>query len=182
MLATWRSALAVILGYGLAAISLALLVLLVVVPRVMGGAALTVLTGSMGPTIPAGSVVLVQPKDPGQILVGDVITFEPAPDAMYVTHRIIEAGYDASGQRVFYTQGDANPIPDQNPVAEAGVAGVVRLHLPYLGYATQYVDVQTASFVAAALAGEGGRSISGRRRLPAASGPAGSRRSRSAAG
>lgn len=135
-----RISVPVALGYALTAIALALGILLIGIPGVTGGAALTVLTGSMSPTIPAGSVVVVQPKDPAEIAVGDVITFQPELDAMYVTHRVIEVGHDASGNRMFFTQGDANPTPDQNPVAAAGVAGVVNIHIPHLGHATSRIN------------------------------------------
>jgi signal peptidase I len=143
-------------------------VLLVAVPRVTGGVALTVLTGSMSPTIPAGSVVLVQPRDPATIDTGDVITFQPAPGATYVTHRVVETRTDASGRRVFVTRGDANPTVDREPVAEAAVAGTVDHHLPYIGYATQYIDLYRALVIIGGLVllGLVVSSLSGRRTDP----------------
>ena len=57
----------------------AALAVLIVIPRTTHGAAMTVLTGSMSPTIPTGSVVIVRPVDPGTLHVGDVATYQKAP-------------------------------------------------------------------------------------------------------
>src|SRR5699024_11344011 len=59
----WRSALAGASSVLLVAV-LALAVALAVVPRAMGGEALTVLTGSMEPTYAPGDVVVSGPRDP----------------------------------------------------------------------------------------------------------------------
>ncbi len=48
----------------LAGVVVAALVVLVVSPAPLTGSAMTVLTGSMTPTIPVGSVVMVRPVDP----------------------------------------------------------------------------------------------------------------------
>lgn len=113
---------------------LAALAILTVVPRAVHGAALTVLTGSMSPTIPPGAVVVVRPVDPGTLRVGDVITFQKKPGrtAPYVTHRIvaIQPGDDAES---FRTQGDANRTADSEPVPAAAVRGKVMFAVPYLG-------------------------------------------------
>ncbi|MGN6129547.1 MAG: hypothetical protein ACTHOK_04325, partial [Nocardioidaceae bacterium] len=62
MLLRWMAGL-VLLAFALAVG--ATLVVLVVIPRATHGSALTVLTGSMTPEIPVGSVVVVRPVDPG---------------------------------------------------------------------------------------------------------------------
>jgi signal peptidase len=50
----------------LLAVIVGALAVLTVVPRAVHGSALTVLTGSMTPTIPVGSVVVVRPVDASQ--------------------------------------------------------------------------------------------------------------------
>jgi signal peptidase I len=140
-----------ILGYAVIGVATVLVGLFVLAPMLTGGAALTVLTGSMEPTIPAGSVVLVEPREPAEVEIGDVITFQPAPNATFVTHRVVDARFDASGRRVLTTRGDANPTPDREPVAEDGVAGVVRIHVPYLGYAAQAIDLRFVLYLGAAM-------------------------------
>lgn len=71
-------------------------------------------TGSMSPTIPSGSVAVVQEIPATEISVGDVVTVE-RPNAMPITHRVTEI-LDTSGNEVTFTmQGDANADPDPAP-------------------------------------------------------------------
>src|SRR3546814_7265110 len=81
-----------------------MLVAALTVPRLMGGATLTVLSGSMSPTIPKGSIVLVKPVDPQSLDEGDVITWQVRPgESTYITHRIVEI--DDARSLSFITQG-----------------------------------------------------------------------------
>ena len=67
----------------------AAIVVVVLVPRMTQGTAMTVLTGSMSPEIPVGSVVLVRPVDPRTLEVGDIATYQVEPDKeVFITHRI----------------------------------------------------------------------------------------------
>ncbi len=93
-----------------------------------------VLSGSMEPTIPVGSIVLLRPVDADQVAVGDVITFHrpDRPDEL-VTHRMVGIEDDATG-RAFITQGDANPAPDPWRVPATGSGWRCVFHVPYLGY------------------------------------------------
>ena len=94
---------------------------------------MTVLTGSMTPGIPVGSIVLVRPVDPGTLQVGDVATYEKTPGkAVYVTHRIAKIDTSATPTR-FTFKGDANRGPDINPVVPKQIRGKVWFHIPYLG-------------------------------------------------
>jgi signal peptidase len=122
-----------------AMVGVALLTL--ILPRVTGGASLTVLSGSMSPQIPTGSVVLVRPIEPEQIRVGDVITFQAEPGvARFVSHRVVRIERDgASGALSFVTKGDANPGEDLDPVPAGAVRGRVWFHVPYAGTASDIV-------------------------------------------
>lgn len=81
-------------------------------PRTGAFRTLTVLTGSMEPAIPAGSVVVVRPLPTTEIRVGDVLTFTaPVDGDPVVTHRVIEV-VEAGRRPVIRTQGDANQSPD----------------------------------------------------------------------
>ena len=72
----------------------------------------TVLTASMKPGMPPGSMAVLVPIEPSAIRVGDVITFEaPIPDHPVVTHRVIEV-VEPGAHPVIRTQGDANAAPD----------------------------------------------------------------------
>ncbi|MGW9426311.1 S26 family signal peptidase, partial [Streptomyces koyangensis] len=53
-----------------------ILVLTIVIPRLTGSTPYTVLTGSMEPTYPPGTLVVVKPQDPASLQTGDAITFQ----------------------------------------------------------------------------------------------------------
>jgi signal peptidase I len=116
-----------------AALVLLILAVLVVLPRVTHGAALTVLTGSMQPALPVGSVVIERPADAGALQVGDIVTYQQAPgQSVYITHRI--AAIDTSTSPAMFTfKGDANPVVDQVPVPATAIRGKVWFDIPYIG-------------------------------------------------
>lgn len=119
----------VILGAG-AAIAIA-----VVVPRLAGATPYAVLTGSMQPGLPPGSLVVVRPVDPSEIKVGSVITFQQESGSpVVVTHRVVAQGYDGHGEVVLRTKGDANNAPDRDWVLPVQLKGERWYSIPYLGY------------------------------------------------
>lgn len=126
-LLTVLTSLLVALAMGLA------LVVLLVLPRATQGSALTVLTGSMTPQIPVGSIVFIRPVDPSTLQVGDVATYQASEDPKdLVTHRIkrVDAGTSPIS---FVFKGDANRARDLEPIAAPNVRGKVWFHVPYLG-------------------------------------------------
>lgn len=113
---------------------LAAVALLLIVPKVMGMQEMAVLTGSMSPGIPVGSIVYVKEMDASALRVGDVVTYK-LTDSTYVTHRI--AAIDTAGGTVT-TKGDANDSEDATPVPYANILGRMVFHVPYLGYVSIY--------------------------------------------
>lgn len=91
-----------------------------------------VLTGSMEPVIPTGSVVFIWPQS--DYVVGDIITFKRAESRleMPITHRIVEVE-TVDGQTRYRTKGDANDGADAEPVLQGEVYGQVVAHLPFVG-------------------------------------------------
>jgi signal peptidase len=87
-----------------------------------------VLTGSMEPAIPVGSIIVIKETDPNSLIVGDVICYQFSEHAL-ITHRIISV----SGAG-FITKGDANEEPDDRLVEKEDVIGKVEIILPYFGY------------------------------------------------
>src|SRR5699024_11844299 len=86
---------------------LARAVAVAVVPRVMGGDALAVLTGSMQPTYSPGDVVVSVPQEAYQV--GDVVTFQPVSgDPTLVTHRIVAVTVGGPPGEQYITRRDAN--------------------------------------------------------------------------
>jgi signal peptidase I len=83
-----------------------------VVQRTGAAQLLTVVSGSMQPTLPLGSLVVVLPRDADAVRVGDVITFRPpGDDTRTVTHRVVDVEGSGDDLRV-HTRGDANPVAD----------------------------------------------------------------------
>lgn len=72
-------------------------------------------TGSMDPTIPAGSVAVVQQVEAAEVSVGDIVTVDRTGE-LPITHRVtsIEAGTTAD-ERVITMRGDANDVEDPDP-------------------------------------------------------------------
>lgn len=130
LLARWVTRL-VLLAFALLVV--AALVVVVVLPRATHGSALTVLTGSMTPEIPVGSVVVIRPVDTGTLRVGDVVTYQAEPGKPgYITHRI-EKVDSTTTPTSFVLKGDANRGPDLDPVVPDQIRGEVWFHVPYLG-------------------------------------------------
>jgi signal peptidase I len=123
-----------VLGAGVLAVAVALLVIVVVVPLATGGKAYTVLTGSMEPSLPPGSLVMVRPVKASDVGVGSVITYQlESKQPEVVTHRVVTMGVREDGSPVFRTQGDANPDPDPKWVRPVQVRGAVWYAVPYIG-------------------------------------------------
>lgn len=143
------------LSLGVLLIVLALGALTIALPAAVGGMPLSVLTGSMRPTLPPGTLVVVKPVPVEDIGVGDVITFQITSGAPAVaTHRVIARSIDSgSGETRFTTQGDANTTPDPEQVRPVQVRGKVWYAVPYLGWVNQAVDAQTRSWAIPVLAG-----------------------------
>lgn len=95
-------------------------------------------SGSMEPTIPTGSVVIVAPAT--QYVANDVVTFGKDTKAeIPTTHRIISVNPSTSSGLVTYvTKGDANEEQDPTPVARSEVIGKVWAHVPYMGYVLDF--------------------------------------------
>lgn len=143
------------LSLGVLLIIVALGAVTIVVPAAVGGMPLSVLTGSMRPTYPPGTLVVIKPAAPEEIGVGDVITFQiESGKPAVATHRVIARSTDSgTGEVRFTTQGDANNTPDPEPVRPVQVRGTVWYAIPYLGWANQAIDGSTRSWAIPALAG-----------------------------
>lgn len=113
--------------------------LVVAVPLATGATTLTVLTGSMEPTIAPGALVAVKPVQPSDIQVGDIVTFRPDSGSEdLITHRVVAIHVGAQGTQ-WVTRGDANNTDDP-PITAEQIRGTVSYSLPYLGYARQWLN------------------------------------------
>lgn len=102
------------------------------VPRFAGIDQYVVVSGSMEPEIPVGSMVYSAQTDPSTLEAGDVIVFNTdEADGTPVTHRVVE-NHVADGEVI--TKGDANEQNDLSPVVYANILGKLVLHIPVLGF------------------------------------------------
>lgn len=107
--------------------------LALVVPLAFGGRPYTVLSGSMGPAISTGDVVVVSRIDPLDARPGDVVTFrDPDDSGKLITHRV--RSVRATGRKVqFVTKGDANNATEHWRVGTSGQISQVRYRIPAVG-------------------------------------------------
>ena len=119
-------------------VAVALLLIVSVFPIPGNYKVMTVLSGSMEPTIKMGSVVVVKPaKD---YKVGDIITFGPySKTKPSTTHRIYEIK-NVNGKKVYITKGDANNAPDNREVRKEDILGKVIFSIPYFGYLASFAQ------------------------------------------
>lgn len=117
--------------------------------RMIGYEVYTVLSGSMEPAFPTGSVIYVQKIECQHLKVGDPITFVLSDDTV-ATHRIIEILTDKSDPNTTYyrTKGDANMHADGALVHCRNVIGKPVLAIPYLGYIAAYIQNPPGTYIA----------------------------------
>ena len=111
--------------------------------NIFGYSGFTVLSKSMQSEIPEGAFILTKRVDPNNIKVGDDIAFIRKKDDAVVTHRVIYIyeNYAGTGGKGFQTQGVDNAVPDQDIISGDDVIGVVKLTVPGLGFALNYIAV-----------------------------------------
>lgn len=113
------------------------LVLGLLLPFLVGGTWVMILSGSMTPALQTGGLALAWPVNPTVIKISDIITYEAQSDPdILVAHRVIEVLAHESPS--FQTKGDANEEPDSYIVEAKHVTGKILFHIPHLGYAIDY--------------------------------------------
>jgi len=111
-----------------------------------------VCSGSMEPQLKVGAVVVTHSVEPEAIAVGDIITFRPTTvGENLISHRVI--GVEEHSPVYFKTKGDANSGADPFIVPARNVVGKICLHVPFLGYATQFLKTPLGFVFALVLPG-----------------------------
>ena len=100
-----------------------------VAPRFMGLQSYTIVSGSMEPSFPVGSLVYAEPIEPEALAVGDVAVFWRNDEV--VIHRVEENLYE---DRELITRGDANESIDAHPALYDNVVGRAVNQIPGIGY------------------------------------------------
>ena len=117
--------------------------------RVIGFEVYTVVSGSMEPEIPVGSLVYVKEIDPFKLKSRDVISYLVSENTI-VTHRVTEIVPDPEDPSVirFRTKGDANDVEDAGLVHGKNIIGKVRFHIPLLGYVAHFLHTPLGRYIA----------------------------------
>ena len=124
--------------------------------RLFGVQVYSVISGSMEPEYPVGSLIYVKEVKPSEVQVGDVITFVLS-NKTPATHRVIAIDKD---NQLFYTQGDANyqineetgekVYMEDPPVHFYNLIGKPVFKIPVLGYIAYYIQHPPGMYIAIA--------------------------------
>ncbi len=139
------------------ALGTALLIILILgcipftLPRLLNYQAYTVISGSMEPAIPTGSLVYIKEIDPVNVLKNDIIAYYGSRDRnAIITHRVVE---NRTVMGEFITKGDANRTEDMNPVDYDHFIGKVKWIIPKLGIAAQFMTSREGKIAAGCMIG-----------------------------
>jgi signal peptidase len=142
-------------------LSVALLLLMVglaavtiVVPALTHSVPMTVLTSSMEPKFPPGTLVIIQPVEAADIRIGDVVTYQiRSGEPEVITHRVTAIMVDGLGERSFTLQGDNNDAPDADPVREVQIQGRLWYSVPLMGWVNTWVNGESRAWIVPIIAG-----------------------------
>lgn len=108
-------------------------------PNFFGYSMFRVISGSMEPELPVGSMIVVKRVEPEEVKVGDIITFfstDPTLRGGVNTHRVVDI--DDSGMDIlFMTKGDANQFMDEYGAVGSNLIGVVIYDSKLIGTAVR---------------------------------------------
>lgn len=117
--------------------------------RLFGLTPYAVISGSMEPAYPVGSLIYVRDASPSDVTVGEAIAFR-LPSGTLVAHQVYEIDTDA---QVFRTQGIANRsdggtvLHDAKPVAFDQLVGKPVASVPLLGYVNAFLTSPPGIFM-----------------------------------
>ena len=128
----------------IAASAVVLFAFLAIGPRFLPYQTVTMLTGSMRPVAPVGSVLVDVAEPVSALRPGQVISFHaPTPGRPVVSHRVIEVQH-RDGQVLVRTKGDANSAADPwLAVVHGNTVWRMRADIPYLGTAVRATRTPT---------------------------------------
>lgn len=131
---------------------LVLAALLLVGGKLFGIKTYTVLSGSMEPAYPVGSLIYVKSVDAKGLEADDVITFM-VNDETVATHRVVDVVSDEGNPEVlrFRTKGDANETEDGALVHYRNIIGTPVFIIPYLGFFAHYIQNSPGRYIAISL-------------------------------
>lgn len=102
--------------------------------------ALVVISNSMEPTAPAGSMIFIKKTE--SIQKNDIVTFRMGLDSKSLTtHRVVEIK-EVKGNTMYQTKGDAVKEPDIELVPAERVTGKMIFSIPLIGYPVAFAKTQ----------------------------------------
>lgn len=111
----------------------------------------TVISGSMEPEIPIGSLVYIKNLPPEEIKEDDIIAFYGTMDeGSIITHRVVS---NSKNMGEFITKGDANETNDMNPIPYDNFIGKMVLSVPKVGGMVQTLATAQGKIAAASIIG-----------------------------
>jgi signal peptidase len=111
------------------------LLLAIALPLAFGARPLTVLSGSMEPTLATGDVVVVKRIGPGEARPGDVLTYRN-PEGSLVTHRVRSVRRRGTRYELV-TKGDANNAAERWTMESRGELSRALYRVPLAGRVLQ---------------------------------------------
>lgn len=119
------------------------------VPRLLGYQIYSVISGSMEPEIPVGSLLYIRATLPEDAAAGDVVAFYGSGGSgSIITHRVVE---NRVLPRELITKGDANQEQDRNPVPYTDFIGTVERSVPGAGVFAEIFTSRTGKMAASGL-------------------------------
>jgi len=107
-----------------------------------------VLSESMEPTIPVGSLIVVWPTSFENLEDDDVITVRLNNTGILLTHRAVEINHE---ERTIITKGDNNPTRDPQPINADQLVGKVIFHIPVFGSFVSFLKTTTGIIIIASI-------------------------------
>lgn len=116
---------------------------MIFLPRAAGIQTYVILSSSMEPAMPTGSLIYVRPyAHRTQLHLQDVIAFRSGESM--VTHRVVRTNWEEDSVT---TKGDANDRADAAPVSYQDISGKVIRFIPYIGYGLMMVQTRGGQLV-----------------------------------
>ncbi|RLG76945.1 MAG: signal peptidase I [Thermoprotei archaeon] len=147
-------ALEVLLGFGemhklsrselLSSLAVTLLATSIAFSMFLGFRVMTVVSGSMRPSIEVGDLVVVKNVNTSDLRVGDVIAY--VKGKTIVLHRIVMLT-SVRGETAFITKGDANTAVDPNPILPEQIVGRLVYVVPRIGYPLVLIAQYEQSYI-----------------------------------
>lgn len=106
-------------------------------PAILNHPVLSVLSGSMAPTIKTGDLVVddrLSPDQVNRLRPGQIISFRSSTGGQIFTHRIAAVQQLPGGAVGYVTKGDANDARDGPVVPSSAVVGLFQSRIPAGGY------------------------------------------------